>query len=124
MKTDRFKKMLILQLIFLLITIALYILINTSLYKNNVNCTFLKITGFLCPACGGTRCVNSILRLDFINALKYNAAIFVTCLYIFVINLAYIIGTFFNKKIVLFKTYHVYIWLVAFFIYAILRNIY
>ncbi|MDR7855475.1 DUF2752 domain-containing protein [Tissierella sp.] len=39
-------------------------------------CIFNEITGLYCPGCGMTRAVNSILRFDFYQALRYNALIF------------------------------------------------
>lgn len=38
-------------------------------------CIFLKVTGYFCPACGNTRCVLSLLRGDFLSAIKNNITI-------------------------------------------------
>lgn len=37
-----------------------------------VTCIFKQVTGIACPACGMTRAFNSILFLNFVNALYYN----------------------------------------------------
>lgn len=36
-------------------------------------CAFYDFTGLYCPGCGGTRALESLLRLDIISSLKYNA---------------------------------------------------
>lgn len=124
MKNKELKTMIALQIIFLVITVAIYILINTEFYSKISECNFNKITGFLCPACGGTRCIKSIFNLDFINAFKYNQMIFFTTMYMFVLNLVYVITTIFKKTIIVFKYYYVYFWLIFFTVFTILRNIY
>ena len=37
-----------------------------------VPCLFHKITGLLCPGCGNTRAVLSLLQLNFSEMLRYN----------------------------------------------------
>ena len=123
MKNKELKTMIILQIIFLVITVAIYILINTEIYSKISECNFNKITGYLCPACGGTRCIKRIFNLDFINAFKYNQMIFFTIIYMFILNLVYVITTILKKTIILFKYYYVYFWLIFFIVFTIFRNI-
>ncbi len=40
-------------------------------------CLFNKITGFLCPGCGMTRAVNSILHFNFKEAWRYNILVYI-----------------------------------------------
>lgn len=57
-----------------LIVFTLYITITYLLKIPNC---FIKMTiGIPCPGCGLTRAGFSILKLDFIQAIKYNASIF------------------------------------------------
>lgn len=49
-----------------------------AIVKINVPCVFHELTGLLCPGCGITRMILSILRLDFYAAYGYNKCIFVT----------------------------------------------
>ena len=43
--------------------------------KEGYECVFYRSTGLICPGCGGTRAVISLLKLDFISAIKYNVAV-------------------------------------------------
>ncbi len=39
-------------------------------------CSFYELTHLYCPGCGGTRALESLLRLDILASLKYNAILF------------------------------------------------
>lgn len=63
------------------------------MWKTGITCVFLHFTGIPCPGCGMTRAFLSVIRLDFLGALRYNPLIF--CMpYVF----AYIFFEFKNKK--------------------------
>lgn len=40
-------------------------------------CIFNKITGLYCPGCGMTRAVNSCFKLNFYQAFRFNALLFI-----------------------------------------------
>lgn len=40
-----------------------------------LDCTFHRLTGFLCPACGNTRAVLALLHGDILKSLGYNPMI-------------------------------------------------
>ena len=42
-----------------------------------IPCPFHKVTGLLCPGCGITRCLFSILQLHFTEAFHYNPLVFI-----------------------------------------------
>ena len=44
------------------------------------DCRFRSQTGFLCPACGNTRCILAMLNGHFIQAIKYNIVPPVLCI--------------------------------------------
>lgn len=55
-------------------------LLYAYLFENNIvkiPCIFNKLTGKLCPGCGITRCIISILHGDFIKAYHYNRLVFI-----------------------------------------------
>lgn len=43
-----------------------------------IPCAFYEITGLLCPACGITRMIVAVAKLDFAAAYSYNKLIFLT----------------------------------------------
>lgn len=42
-------------------------------YGVGIPCIFNRITGLYCPGCGTTRAIDSLIKLDFYQALRYNA---------------------------------------------------
>ncbi|MBR6646612.1 MAG: DUF2752 domain-containing protein [Clostridia bacterium] len=59
------------------ISLIIFLVIN----KDNIikiteifpKCTFYRVTGLMCPACGNTRSVIALLRGDIVLSLRYNA---------------------------------------------------
>ena len=43
--------------------------------REGFECVFYSTTGFICPGCGGSRAVLSLLKFDLIAAVKYNIAV-------------------------------------------------
>lgn len=43
-----------------------------------IPCFFHELTGYMCPGCGVTRMIISMVKLDFYSAFGYNKALFVT----------------------------------------------
>lgn len=41
----------------------------------SAGCRFYALTGFYCPACGGTRALNALLRGRLITSLQFNPAV-------------------------------------------------
>lgn len=50
----------------------LYLKVWLPLTNIGIPCVFHQLTGFYCPGCGITRVVLSLLRLDFVQAFRYN----------------------------------------------------
>ncbi len=77
---ERNKGELILPLIYLAITTV----ISGGLYVMHLihrvptsKCQFKSITGYPCPTCGSTRCVQSLLEFDVISAFLFNPLVFI-----------------------------------------------
>lgn len=90
-----------------------------------IPCVFHLITGLYCPGCGVTGMCISLIQLDFLSAFKNNAAILcslpvfillsVTLLYSYIKT-----GSFKCKR---WQNIAIYVLIVYFLIFAILRNI-
>ncbi len=121
-----YKKMIIIQLVFLIIGILTVIIINTNLINFIPKCWINEKFGLLCTSCGGTRCVINFLQGNFIKAFKYHSVFFLIIIYILITDIVYIINTLTNKNIAKWlypKPYYLIIWTVILAIYTIARNI-
>ncbi len=112
------------------IVIVLSMCVLKIVYQNFIDgkflpCWFNLLTGYLCPGCGGTRSFFLLMHGDIISSFKYNA--FVPTMVIFAI-ISYIrlfLKVVLEKNITVFPKddRFVYIPLVLFLIYFVLRNI-
>ena len=110
--------------IVLLIVFISYYFINkyTGFY---IPCIFRLVTGYLCPGCGITSCLFSILKLDFKSAFNYNPLVFIYLPFIiaYFIYLSYLY--IYDKKdkiLVKIPNYYLYILIIITILYGIIRN--
>ncbi len=59
-----------------LLLIGYFAIAYTAMHYLDITCVFLEIFGVPCPGCGMTRAFLSLLKLDFLNAARYNILIF------------------------------------------------
>ena len=57
----------------LLVFVAVYFIFDPSDSRFFPKCGFYLSTGYKCPGCGSQRMIHSLLHLDFLSALRYNA---------------------------------------------------
>ena len=122
MLKDRIKKVIKLNLL-LLIFGFIYILINHYFHFGFI-CIFHELTGLLCPGCGFTRCIISILQGRFIEAFNYNMLVF--CLLpFFIIFYLYSIYNYIKtgNRVVKIPNYIIMILLVITILFGIFRNL-
>ena len=100
-----------------------FLLVYTN--KLSINCPFHKITGLYCPGCGITRCILSILKLDFYQAFRYNPLVFIMLPFIILYFCYKLYIALFNKKDITKKIpkYFYYILLIITVIFGIMRNL-
>lgn len=55
----------------------LYLKVWLPITKIGIPCVFHELTGFYCPGCGITRVSLSLLRLDWVQAFRYNPLVFI-----------------------------------------------
>ena len=118
------RKMLIgVQAFIFLFTACLYIVLNTNLIKFIPECIYYEKFGVLCPSCGGTRFIISLLKFNFIEAFYFHPLFFILTMYLVILNISFIINLMFNKKIVIFKWWHIVFWAILLVVYTFFRNI-
>lgn len=115
-------------LIEIIILIAISFIINCKYITGVSQCYIFQSTGILCPSCGGTRCIQSLLQGDIVSAFHYNFVIACVVIYLVVFNIVYLINR--NKdadrKILTWiypKYWYTIILAVILIIYTVLRNL-
>ncbi len=125
-KNNKYLKLLLIQLSIVFVLVFIFVFTKSSLV-NIIPLCFWKINyGFYCPSCGSTRCVISLINFDFSSAFSYNTFLFILIMYLFLLDLLYIINTIFNKsylKIFYPKWYYVIIYFSLWAIYTVIINI-
>lgn len=117
------KMLIVIQIYIFLFIVGLYIILNTNIINLIPECMFYKKIGLLCPACGGTRFMISLLKFDLIKAFYIHPIFFILTMYLIMLNISYIINTIFNKKIYIFRWWHIVFWGILLLIFTIFRNI-
>lgn len=93
-------------------------------YGIGIPCVFHVLTGYYCPGCGMTRAILSIIKLDFYQAIRYNALspMLLALGILYLIN--FIQNSFFKKKKELVINKQIILcFLIITLIYGVLRNI-
>lgn len=113
-------------LIELLILILAIIGVNSNLMQYTPSCLFYKATNLQCPSCGGTRCVENILKGNFKEAFLFHPIFFIAIFYLLLCNIVYLINLNKKNKILTWiypKYWYAIIFAVILVIYGILRNL-
>lgn len=103
--------------------------VTRIMFDSLPDCVFARM-GFLCPSCGGTRCINQLSRGRLVEAFMYNPCVFLMVVYMLLIlvvaNLGYLFNVSMARKI--FKAitnYKVIITIaVCYAVFGIIRNIF
>ncbi len=110
----------------IIIIIALYMFINSKYIELVPKCWVHRKIGFLCPACGGTRCVINIFKGNITQAFFSHMIFFISIVYIIIVNIIYIINIGKKKKILTWiypKYWYAIIFAIVLIIYTIVRNL-
>ncbi len=125
-QNNKYLKLLLIQLVIAFVLVFIFVFINSSLINLIPPCFWLKNYGFYCPSCGSTRCVINFINGDFQSSFFYNPFLFVLIIYLFLLDLLYIINTISNKKYLKFfypKWWYVIIYFSLWAIYTIIINV-
>ena len=101
-KSEKKRKMLILQLILVLVGVLAVLIIKTNIIKLIPPCTVRSYVGIICPTCGVTRCIKNIFNLNFKMAFNYHPMFFIIVMYLGLVDLLYVINTWFDKNFLKF----------------------
>ena len=58
---------------FMILATIAFIFFGDFIIEHGGECTFLKMTGFYCLGCGGTRSFNYLVHLHLLKSIKYHA---------------------------------------------------
>lgn len=93
---NRLKKVIFINIILVILFISYYIV--NRYYGWGIPCLFNKITGLLCPGCGITRCLFSLVNLRISDAFCYNQLVTVLILPVFIYYIYYLYCYVFDKE--------------------------
>ncbi|MDO5519726.1 MAG: DUF2752 domain-containing protein [bacterium] len=115
---------LILGLLFCLITTLFSIHPSTILGDKMGICPFYRMTGWLCPGCGGTRSFYFFLHGQFIKSFRFNAFVFyfMFCYVVFMISQTIRIFTKNRYHGIRFRLRYIYIGVIIAVIQFLIKN--
>ena len=125
MDENRKKKTVIIILLELAGIMFLWLFVNSNYINLIPKCWIYEHTGFLCPSCGGTRCVQNIMKGNLVEAFQSHIVFFIILVYLISINIIYLINLNRKHKILTWlypKLWHVIIFVIILIVYTIIRN--
>ena len=120
------KKLLILSAVIPVTAVLLIILLYRikGIMIGGGRCIFLYVTGYLCPGCGNTRALYSLLQFDIPTSLQYNPIIFILAVFVILAYLELVFKAFKKQIKIIPRSKVLYISLSGLLIiYYILRNV-
>lgn len=111
-------------------SIVIFVFLIIYLLENIFNidiffCPINKLTGLYCPGCGITRMIESLIKLDFYQAFRYNMLVFIMLPFLTFLLICRIIEIYKGKLIITNKISNK-VWIIILIItilFGILRNI-
>lgn len=110
-------------------TISILIIILLGYYFLNkyfsisIPCIFNKITGYLCPGCGITRCLFSLIEGNYIEAFYYNQLISILIIPFIIISTINIINYILDLSYIKIPKIIINALLIITLLFGIIRNI-
>ena len=118
----------LIDLLLPILWIVFLIISDYMLENETVECPWAA-KGFECGTCGGTRCVNSLLRFKWGAAFFFNPVIFIAAFYVAIGIILLNVYLFFGNRLCLqilqkmFGVCAIIIWLVGYFLFILFRNL-
>lgn len=111
------------SLIITVIVLIIYYILHYIVTNSFPPCLINKYTGFFCPGCGITRMVLSIITLNFYQAFRYNAFLFILFLLTIIYQIIKLITKQFSTKELKLNNYVYITILIAAIGFGIIRNL-
>ena len=122
----KYSKLIIIQFSIIALLVMIFIFVNSPFRNFVPNCYWKENYNITCPSCGATRCVTNFINSNFKVAFFYNPFLFILIVYLFLLDLLYIINTISGKKYLKFfypKWSYVIIYFSLWAIYTIIINV-
>ena len=122
----KYSKLIIIQISIIVLLAMIFIFVNSPFKNLTPSCYWKENYNITCPSCGGTRCIANFINGNFRDAFFYNPFLFILIVYLFLLDLLYIINTILNKKYLRFfypKWWYVIIYFSLWAIYTIIINV-
>ena len=122
----KYSKLIIIQFSIIALLVMIFIFVNSPFRNFVPNCYWKENYNITCPSCGATRCVTNFINSNFKVAFFYNPFLFILIVYLFLLDLLYIINTISGKKYLKFfypKWWYVIIYFSLWAIYTIIINV-
>lgn len=114
-------KIMISLIVILLCTSFFFLYTKINIF---IPCIFHELTGLYCPGCGITRCLVSIIKLDFMQAFRYNMLVFILLPIFIFIGIKKYYCWLLNKQCFLFSNRFYITLAIITILFGILRNIF
>lgn len=103
---------------------VLYFFVNPEYSEFVPKCMLKQLTGYDCPSCGAQRAFHAVLHGNFAKAISYNPFFVISVPYFLLVLYATFFGNSIATKVrsVTFHKYAVYTYIVLFFAWWIIRN--
>ena len=122
----KIKRMIKVELLIVVLLLIAFIVVKSGIVYLIPPCPTYTLFGILCPACQGTRCVMHFMQGDFIGSFLYHQIFFFTIIYMFLVNILFIVNSFRKKEILTFLYPKTKFWIgyiVVILIFTVCRNI-
>ena len=122
----KYSKLIIIETSIIALITVIFLFVKSNFINLIPPCFWEENFNLTCPGCGSTRCIISLFSGDFIQSFTYNPFLFILIVYLFLLNLLYIINTILDKKYFKFfypKWWYVIIYFSLWAIYTIILNV-
>lgn len=119
-------KLIMLQLAILFAVLLVFFFVHSSFLKILPSCFWKENYNIICPSCGGTRFVISLFHGNLQEAFFYHPFFFVLLIYLFLIDIIYLLNTIIKKDLLTIfypKWWYLLVYVCLWIAYTIYLNV-